>query len=161
MREIPLRDKSGGVRAVTLVDDSDFEWLDQWRWSLTGGGYAYRTAIHHGERYTVQLHRSLLSAPSTREVDHINGDRLDNRRANLRLVTHRQNAQNLSGSRSDSSVGVRGVRRQRSGNYRATVWVGGKAIALGTYSTVEEADRAARAGRLRYMTHADECGVPA
>lgn len=83
---LPLRDKDGNEVAHTTVDGIDSLWLDQWRWSLNPSGYAYRV----GEGTTILLHRvllGLLNAGPMFQADHINRDRLDNRRQNLRVVT--------------------------------------------------------------------------
>lgn len=49
MARIPLRDRHGEVRAFAIVDDADFEWLNQWRWHLDGEGYA-RRSVHNPRR---------------------------------------------------------------------------------------------------------------
>lgn len=78
-----------------LVDDDDFEALSVFRWfavksRANGTYYAKRM---DGKRW-LAMHREIMSAPAGYYVDHINGDGLDNRRANLRVCTNRQNCQN-------------------------------------------------------------------
>lgn len=93
---IVLRDRSGAVVAQTMVDGIDSLWLDQWRWSLSPSGYAYRVA----NGTTVLLARVLMGvieAGPMFHVDHMNRDRLDNRRANLRVVTAEINNLNRGG----------------------------------------------------------------
>lgn len=88
---IPLSDKSGETVAFALVDAADAAWACSRNWWMTDKGYV------RGKRdgRNVSLHRELLSlGPGDPEVDHINGDPLDNRRDNLRVVTHAQNGQN-------------------------------------------------------------------
>jgi hypothetical protein len=80
-------------------------------------------AIHHG------------SWPN--EIDHINGDKADNRIANLRVVTRQQNSCNR-GLRADNRSGALGVRRQRSG-WQARIYVNGQSKCLGTFRSLEEA----------------------
>lgn len=77
-----------------LVDDADFEFLNQWKWRLSNRGYAVRGERKNGIYKTIFIHRELLATPEGFITDHINGDCLDNRRSNLRVVTHRQNAMN-------------------------------------------------------------------
>jgi hypothetical protein len=84
VKRIPL---TRGLFAI--VDDEDFDALVQFKWCVAGSGYA-ATARNRKITY---MHRVLLDAPNGVEVDHINGDRLDNRRINLRLCTKSQNNQ--------------------------------------------------------------------
>ncbi len=67
-----------------LVDVSDYPALAQWKWLYVGSGYAGRFVTAHGKKSLVYLHRHLLNPDPDQRVDHINGNRLDNRRANLR-----------------------------------------------------------------------------
>jgi HNH endonuclease/AP2 domain len=84
------------------------------------------------------------------EVDHINGDRTDNRWANLREVTRQQNNYNLGVSRRNVS-GTKGVSwNASSGKWLARIKVGGRVVHLGLYSTVEAASAARRAGEQKY-----------
>jgi len=94
-REIPL--SQGGV---TLVSDEDYEELSRYRWFRTGCGYAARhqKVPDSSWAYTaVLMHRHIVQPPDNLCVDHINRDRLDNRRCNLRACTAWQNAQNRAG----------------------------------------------------------------
>lgn len=72
-------------------------------------------------------------------IDHINGVRLDNRFANLRDATYQQNAVN---SKARGAVGIKGAYLRSSGNWQAIIGVNGKARALGTFSSKEEASAA-------------------
>jgi hypothetical protein len=76
------------------------------------------------------------------EVDHINGDKSDDRLCNLRVVTHQQNMWNQK-IRADSQTGYKGVSfDKRSGKYRAHIRSNGKRIHLGIFSTAEVAHKA-------------------
>lgn len=87
MKKIPL---SQGQ--FCLIDDADFPALSKHRWSFNPRGSAIRW---DGERKQfVALHREILNAPRDMCVDHINGDKRDNRKNNLRLCTHSQNSAN-------------------------------------------------------------------
>jgi hypothetical protein len=83
MAEIKL---AGG--SVAIIDDSDAEFLAQWRWQLQtrGGRYARRSVRHDGKSSTVYMHRVIASPPPGSLVDHVNGNTLDNRRFNLRIT---------------------------------------------------------------------------
>ena len=105
------RRNSKNLGLVAFVDDEDYTWLRQWNWSAVStqrlnGGYAMRRDNSSGK--TILMHRLLLDAPEGMEVDHINGNGLDNRRANLRLVSLQQNRQNRSKGRNNQS-GFKGV----------------------------------------------------
>jgi hypothetical protein len=113
--EIPLsaqkRRNSKNLGLVALVDDEDCTWLRQWNWSAVSpqrlnGGYAMRRDNQSGK--TILMHRLILDAPEGIEVDHINGNGLDNRRANLRRVTVQQNRQNRNRGRTNQT-GFKGV----------------------------------------------------
>lgn len=96
MREIALtRGK------IAIVDDADYEWLSQWNWHCSEAGYAVRSRKKRPMK--VFMHRDILQAHGDQQSDHINGDRLDNRRHNLRVVTVAQNTSNrLRGTRKHS-----------------------------------------------------------
>jgi hypothetical protein len=89
--------------AVALVDECDFERVTAHRWYLTSSGYAARSIWNGGNRRIEYMHRAIMEAPSDVEVDHINHDRVDNRRSNLRCVDHATNARNISPHRDGMS----------------------------------------------------------
>lgn len=74
------------------------------------------------------------------EIDHINGQRSDNRLSNLRDLDHALNAQNLRAPKSNNKSGFLGVSRKDRG-WRATLKVNGKQLSLGVYATPEEAHK--------------------
>lgn len=131
-REIQLRGRDGSVRAVALVDDDDYERVNARRWYLGSQGYVTRG--RGGCR--VYLHRWLLDAPDGMDVDHIDGNALNNQRANLRLCTRSENLGNQRRSKNNTS-GYKGVRRL-AGRWGAFV----RQQFLGLYDTPEEAARA-------------------
>lgn len=145
MKRIPLTQGK-----FTLVDDEDFEWLNSFKWQhshSTGNprGYAKRNLNYKVEGVwkstVIYLHRFLMNPPPNLQVDHINGDKLDNRRDNLRLVSQRENLINKP-KRSDSRNRYKGISTRPSGTFYANIKVHGKYIYLGTYTTAEEAARA-------------------
>jgi hypothetical protein len=75
------------------------------------------------------------------QIDHRNGDRTDNRLANLRVVTNAENLRSARRARSDSATGLVGVSRA-GGRYRARMMVNGQSRSLGTYDTPEQAHAA-------------------
>ena len=130
-----------------LVDDADYEKYNQFNWSAHRSGkkyYPVRKVKINGKSREIYLHREIVNAPSGLHVDHINGDSLDCRRENMRLVTHSQNAMNRR-LRSDNKTGVVGVSRRRSGKYLAYYSDNGKFKTLGSFPTLEEAKSAREA----------------
>lgn len=118
MKEITL---ASGNTAV--VDDDDFEMLSEFKWSETKPGHRRSTYARtnvkdaDGKYYTERMHRIVmrLKRGDGLVVDHINGNGLDNRKMNLRVVTPSENAVNVAISRGNSS-GYKGVsfRKNRS-----------------------------------------------
>lgn len=86
-------------------------------------------------------------------IDHINGDRSDNRLSNIRSVSHRQNMQNVP-RKSNNTTGVVGVSiRGDTGRYTARIRVGERYLSLGCFDTLEEAAAARRAASEKYGFH--------
>ena len=134
-----------------LVDDSDYDWLRQWRWLLVGPGYAGRFDRLDGTSRLIYMHRLLINAQPGQHVDHINGDRLDNRRANLRLVTNTQNQQNKR-TPSHNTSGHKGVCWHKgSGKWHVRITVNGKRLHLGYTRDRETAARLYDAAARRFF----------
>lgn len=128
-----------------VVDDSDYEELTRFRWHprrSRGTYYAQRADFSKGRRRTICMHRQITGAQRGEIVDHINGDGLDNRNANLRLCTAQQNAANIQ-KLAESALSQRGVTpvTEKSGavRYRAQIALHGVKYALGRYDTIEAA----------------------
>lgn len=115
--------KKGKFRAK--VDDSDFEELNKFRWCITNTHYVVRMR----DRKLLQMHRQILEEPKGFDVDHINGDPLDNRRENLRVATRSQNNMNR-GLQANNTSGFRGVSfHKASGLWMVYIKVNGKRYA--------------------------------
>src|ERR1700685_1864374 len=98
---------------VAMVDDADYEWLAQWKWFAIfdhGNWYAVRNVRKpDGTQTPLRMHRVLLGLTDLKiEVDHRDGNGLNNQRHNLRIATHGQNMCNRSMQKNNIS-GVRGV----------------------------------------------------
>lgn len=84
----------------TIVDGEDFLRFGHLKWCVTFRGrvgqypYAVRKVRSAGRKVALALHREITGCPAGLVVDHINGDTLDNRRSNLRVVTKRENCLN-------------------------------------------------------------------
>ena len=126
MKKIRLSGKKANGKSV-LVDDDDYEKFNHLRWHLSDTGYAVRRC--NGETY--RLHRLIMKCPEDMVVDHKNGDKLDNRKANLRICTQEENTRyrhNIKGYSFDKSKNSFIVR------YRGKFY--------GRYKTEDEAKRA-------------------
>lgn len=82
-------------------------------------------------------------------VDHVDGDKTNNRILNLRQATHSENNQNQIGARRHSKTGVRGVSKHASGKWLAQLVVGGKHYSLGLHETLDSARIAYEEARRR------------
>lgn len=91
----------------------------------------------------VYMHRFLADPPEGMEIDHINGDRLDNRRANLRVVTRQQNAMNVTGRMDGKLPGTTLIKRKNGTRmWKAQMRFQGKNLYLGQFPDENEAHRA-------------------
>jgi hypothetical protein len=140
MKYIPLT-----AAKAAMVDDADYPWLIKYRWYAafdkpTNKYYARRhLAVRVNKYKKIRMHREIMGVVDPKiQVDHKNGDTLDNRRENLRIATSAQNNANHRMHKSNKS-GFKGVcwdkRRQR---WRATIFKG-KQYYLGYFDTPESA----------------------
>lgn len=102
MKEIPLTQGK-----VAIVDDEDYKWASKYKWYFNKG-YAVRKIRVSGVDKTVYLHREILHTPDGVYSDHINTNKLDNRKTNLRLCTFAENLKNR-GKYKDNKSGFKGV----------------------------------------------------
>ena len=153
-----------------MVDDADFDVLNQWKWSAEkrkGTFYAIRCVRGPGgKKATIRMHRQIVGEGV--EVDHADGNGLNNQRTNLRACSTAKNQQNRGRSRGASKF--KGVLWDKShGCWKAKIIIDGKRFMLGSFETEEAAarryDQAAKAhfgefARLNFP--GDECeAVPA
>jgi hypothetical protein len=135
MKEIQLtQDK------VALVDDEDFEYLNQFKWyakKCKYTFYAVRAITHNKKQITTPMHRVILNTPTNMEVDHNDHNGLNNQRLNINNCTHRENRCNKRVFTKGSSI-YRGVRISRN-QFRATIKFHNKSINLGSFKSEIEA----------------------
>lgn len=153
MLKLPLRNRAGAITGYTFVDDCD-DWTLDHRWRLHSKGYACRGTTIDGKYVVLLLHRVIMNAPVGLEVDHIDLDKLNNVRSNLRITTHAQNNQNRPLNANNTS-GYRGVTfDKKTGRWAAYAMLDGKRKHVGYFDEPDEAAEAARVWRAEHMTHA-------
>jgi hypothetical protein len=154
-REIPLTQGK-----VAIVDDCDYPRASKFNWSLAerrGKLYAIRTTAAEGKTERVYLHRYLLDAAQGAQVDHRDGDGLNNRRDNIRLATPLQNVRNRrkgdSGCTASRYKGVFLQARHKHLNkpWFARIGLEGGHLNLGSYHSQEEAALAYNAAAIKYF----------
>lgn len=128
-----------------LVDDEDFASLSKHVWRLDGLGYAGRNIrTPKGTLVCHRIHRQImgLEIGDKRRVDHINGNKLDNRRANLRIASQAQNLHNRGAQRNNTS-GYKGVTyNKRDGCWVAEITANGQRERFYGFKSAEDAHRA-------------------
>jgi len=135
-----------------MVDDEDFEYLNQWKWNVSTSGYARRILYVKGlgAQGNVYMHRLINETPVELFTDHINQNKLDNRKSNLRVVTKSQNGMNRGKSKNNQS-GVKGIYWDSwAKKWRAEIMVNGLRIRLGRYLDLRKARDARIMGEKQY-----------
>lgn len=137
MKLIKLKD---GAQAK--VDDEDFDWLSKFNWNRQlGASRGYARCGVGGK--VLLMHRVIMHCSPNQSVDHINHDKLDNRKANLRVVSQSDNMANARKTAKPKSSKFKGVnRRKKNGRWRAELFKHGVYYYLGDYSTEVEAAQA-------------------
>lgn len=125
----------------TIVDDDVFQWASKYKWHFHINGYAVNNR-------NKRLHRFIMNAPDKMDIDHINGNKLDNRRKNLRLCSRRENLRNQK-MHKDNRSGYKGVTYHQN-MWRARICVNYKRIELGCYKKIEDAVKAYNEAAIKY-----------
>jgi len=127
---------------VALIDDEDYELISQHKWCAYKHRkmfYASRSCYINGLKTVIRMHRLIMNAPDGTQVDHINGNGLDNRKENLRLVSNHQNQWNRHSISGKSKY--KGIHwNKQSKKWQSQIKVYGKRIHLGYFR--EEIDAA-------------------
>lgn len=127
---------------VAIVDACDFSELSKYKWYRSSYGYAVRGKMIGGKQIKIFMHRQIMKAPKNLQIDHINNDKLDNRKANLRICTQAENARNRPRP-SNNKSGFKGVIwREHTKGFSASIVRDGKRTYLGYFHTAEDAARA-------------------
>lgn len=136
----------------TLVDKEDFEWLNKFKWHAqfdkTTGKYTAKRGTYRGSVHKkYYMHRVVMDCPGGMQVDHINHDSLDNRKANLRICTMAQNIRNRFKFNKNK---LKGASLRPSGKWESRITYNNVIFALGTYATELEAHMAYKAAAIKY-----------
>lgn len=120
---------SKGVKYVCFVDKKDYSKIKDYKWSLTHNGYV----VSKSKGKQIQIHRIIMDFyDKSKDIDHINHNKLDNRKRNLRIVTRSQNNMNR--------LNTKGYYFDKENNkWRAYIEKNGKRTYLGRFSTKDEA----------------------
>lgn len=124
-----------------LVDDEDYEWLSQWKWHYNKG-YAVRGVFNGKNMSKIRLHREVAKMKPGEITDHINRNKLDNRKSNLRSVTVSQNRRNVK------SKGYSWDKKMNK--WKAQIQIHRKKIYLGSFTSE-------RSARKAYITAYNKC----
>ncbi len=133
---------------VALVDDADFDWLNQWKWQILNDKgnlrATRRSSCKNGKRHTIYMARQILGLGygDPRQADHKDHNTLNNRRDNLRICTNRQNTFNQKSS-SGTSSRFKGIswHKQRK-KWQARIQIDEKEKYLGLFVSEIKAARA-------------------
>ena len=174
-KEIIIESKKHGTVTV-LLDQKDWDKVKDYKWHMSSDGYVRakikdpkgRTRIKNGyvcaKHADVHMHRLIMGTPSDLFTDHINGNKADNRKSNLRVCTNAENSRN-SKPHTNSKSGYKGVSAQplsRRNPWKANIRVEGKKKHIGCFVTTEEAalayDEKAKEyfGEFAYLNFPDE-----
>ncbi len=128
--------------ADIIIDSDAMSELSTHTWHIDSRGYAYRHNYVNGVNKPIRMHRQIMKAANGQDVDHINGNKLDNRACNLRLCLRHQNCWNAK-KKSSNTSGFKGVDyRPSRGKFRARIRIGSKRINLGHFISAIDAHNA-------------------
>lgn len=129
MKQIPLTQGK-----FALVDDEDFEELNKYKW-YWDRYYARRSMprTSKGNQQGSKMHRVIINTPKGMHTDHIDGNKLNNQKSNLRICTNAENCRN-SGKRKNNHSGYKGVHWfARGKKWKSCICVNYKIIHLGSF----------------------------
>lgn len=128
--------KVGDKRAIV---DREFEYFKNFKWYLSSGGYAARMIDINGVIFVSFMHRIVAGTPKGMKTDHINGNKLDNRKSNLRICNISENNRNCCVHK-DNKSGFKGVYWDKSRNkWAAGVRCNKKHYTIGRFNRIEDA----------------------
>lgn len=129
--EIILRNKEQEIVDSALIDIEDIDKVKNFKWHIKKS-INTDYAVYNDNGHSIFMHRIILNYNGNDDVDHINHNGLDNRKSNLRVISHSLNIMN---QHNESN----GVKKTPGGKYQAHIMINGQTIYLGTFETFEEA----------------------
>lgn len=134
---------------VALVDDEDYEYLNQWKWQVLKKKYtqyAFRKKQRNQAKQTLLMHRVIMGLSGNNQVDHIDHNGLNNQKYNLRICTNGQNQMNKRAYGKSKYLGVyfnyRKGKNKTTKHIISNITLNKKNVYLGTFKTEEEAAKA-------------------
>ena len=146
--EIILCDKKGKEKARALIDIEDIEKVIEYTWCQQSKGYVIG---NNKDNNKILIHRFILNCPKNKVVDHINLNKLDNRKSNLRICTMQENDFNkpILKNNTSNKTGVSFVKRNNC--WRAYININKKQIHLGYFKNIEEAIKVRKEAEEKYF----------
>lgn len=147
--KITLYDRKCNVVGYATIDAEDVDRIKKYKWHKNSQGYVAST----NDNKIIRLHRFIMGLNGCYDgktiIDHINGNRLDNRKCNLRVANLSINSYNLKKTR-EGKVGVTKWVRGKQTYYKAYIYVNHKRVNIGNFHTEEEARKARRNAEIKY-----------
>ena len=141
---------------VAIVDDEDFERLNQNKWCAHWDGYNWyairRRSCVEGKQIILFMHRVIMNTPPLVHTDHRDGEGLNNCKENLRICTHQENQHNRKLPHKTNKLGVKGViwdKKQKK--FRTQIGFNGKTIHLGYFTVLADAVQDYRVAEIKYF----------
>ena len=132
-----------------LFDLEDFDLIKDYCWCVDNHGYVVTKDTD--TRKFIQMHRFLMDCPEDKVVDHINREKNNNRKENLRICSQSENCKNLSISKRNKT-GMTGITwHKASSKWQARITTNGKRINLGVFNNLEDAKQARLEAELKYF----------
>ena len=130
-------------------DVSDIKIVEEYYWNINDKGYVY--TMDRKTHKKILMHRLIMNSPTDMVIDHIDHNKINNCKSNLRICSQKDNSRNLLISKNNTS-GITGVIWNNENNkWRARITVNGKLIHLGYFETLEEAAKARYDAELLYF----------
>ena len=139
---------------VALVDDEDFEYLNQWKWyanNMKGNFYATKAiTVSKCKQKIISMHRLIMKPEKGYVIDHIDGNSLNNQKNNLRICTHAENMRN-SKIYSNNTSGFKGVYwHKQTAKWMAYISYNNKITHLGLFINPKDAARAYNEAAIKF-----------